>query len=197
MRNWKKSLLSALMIAGSTFVFAQGTPSQGHAQHSSPVAQTQAQKDQAGALIEAVRKATAGFQDFHAAEAAGYHLGFGCVSGPDFGAMGMHFINMDLVKAGVLDASQPQIVIYEPQPDGKLKLIGADFLLDAATWDKNNPGNPPQLMGQLFHFFDKPNRFGLDPFYTLHVWAWKENPTGAFTNWHADVSCQSFTGRTP
>jgi hypothetical protein len=111
--------------------------------------------------------------------------------------MGMHFINGDLIKAGVLDASQPQIVIYEPQPDGKLKLIGADFLLDAATWDKNNPGNPPQLMGQLFHFFDKPNRFGLDPFYTLHVWAWKENPTGAFTNWHADVSCQSFTGRTP
>src|SRR5215471_14808127 len=129
MRNWKKTLLAAFVYASITWGFAQGTPSQEHAQHSA-VAQSQSQKDQAGALIEAVRKATAGFQDFHAAEAAGYHLGFGCVSGPDFGAMGMHFINMGLVQSGVLDASQPQIVIYEPQPDGKLKLIGADFLLD-------------------------------------------------------------------
>ena len=39
---------------------------------------------------------------------------------------------------------------------------------------------PPQLMGQLFHLFEAPNRFGLPAFYTLHVWAWKENPTGTF-----------------
>src|SRR5262249_10636420 len=110
MRTWKKWLVAAFTFASITWGFAQGTPSH---QHSTSAVQTQDQKDQAGALIEAVRKATAGFQDYHAAEAAGYHLGFGCVTGPDFGAMGMHFINMDLVKAGVLDASQPQIVIYE------------------------------------------------------------------------------------
>ena len=39
-------------------------------------------------------------------------------------------------------------------------------------------------MGQLMHLFESPNRFGLPPFYTLHVWAWKENPTGMFVNWH-------------
>jgi len=33
-------------------------------------------------------------------------------------------------------------------------------------------------MGQLFHLFDSPNRFGLDPFYTLHVWAWKDKSRG-------------------
>jgi hypothetical protein len=29
------------------------------------------------------------------------------------------------------------------------------------------------MMGQLFHRFDAPNRFGLPAFYTLHVWAWR------------------------
>jgi hypothetical protein len=32
----------------------------------------------------------------------------------------------------------------------------------------------------------------LPPFYTLHVWAWKENPAGTFVNWHTNVSCDSF-----
>jgi hypothetical protein len=50
-------------------------------------------------------------------------------------------------------------------------------------------------MGQLFHLFEAPNRFGLPPFYTLHVWAWKDNPNGAFVNWHPRVSCDSFAGQ--
>ena len=52
----------------------------------------------------------------------------------------------------------------------------------------------PQIMGQLMHLFESPNRFGLPPFYTLHVWAWKENPTGMFVNWHNNVSCEAFSG---
>jgi hypothetical protein len=47
-------------------------------------------------------------------------------------------------------------------------------------------------MGQLLHLFESPNRFGLPTFYTLHVWAWKENPTGMFVNWHSKISCESF-----
>jgi len=45
------------------------------------------------ALLKVVRDATERFQDVSVAEAAGYQLQFGCVSGPDFGAMGMHFVN--------------------------------------------------------------------------------------------------------
>ena len=48
-------------------------------------------------------------------------------------------------------------------------------------------------MGQLFHLFDSPNRFGLDPFYTLHVWAWKDNPAGTVSNWNPNVSCNAFS----
>jgi hypothetical protein len=77
-----------------------------------------------------------------------------------------------------------------------LKLTGADYLVIASTWDAAHPGVPPQLMGQIFHYFEAPNRFGLPAFYTLHVWAWKDNPNGAFVNWHPDVSCRSFVGET-
>jgi len=149
-----------------------------------------------GALLKIVRDNTERFKDVSVAEAEGYSLLFGCVSGPDAGAMGLHYVNLSLVAAGVVDATRPQIVIYEPMPDGHVQLIGADFLVIASDWDKAHPGQgTPQLMGQLFHYFESPNRFGLPAFYTLHVWAWKENPNGAFVNWHPNVSCQAFAGQ--
>lgn len=148
------------------------------------------------ALLKVVRENTAKYKDTSAAEADGYHLLFGCVSGPDSGAMGLHYVNLDLVGSGLIDATRPQIVIYEPMPDGHLQLIGADFLVIASDWDKAHPGQgAPQLMGQLFHYFESPNRFGLPAFYTLHVWAWKKSPAGAFVNWHPNVSCQSYAGQ--
>lgn len=150
-----------------------------------------------GALLQAVRESTAKYKDVSAAEADGYSLLFGCVTGPDSGAMGLHYVNMSLVAGGNVDAAKPQIVIYEPAANGHLKLIGADFLILADPWDKAHPGQgAPQLMGQLFHYFESPNRFGLPPFYTLHVWAWKDNPNGAFVNWHPDVSCAAYSGAT-
>ena len=108
--------------------------------------------------------------------------------------MGLHYVNAALVNGGVLDATRPQIVIYEPMPGGGLKLIGADYLVIADAWHAKHAG-PPELMGQFFHLFESPNRFGLPAFYTLHVWAWKDNPNGAFVNWHPNVSCESFNGQ--
>jgi hypothetical protein len=145
-------------------------------------------------LLKVVRDSTARFRDVAVAESEGYSLQFGCVTGPDSGAMGMHFVNGALVQSGVLDPTRPQIVIYEPTPDGHLRLTGADFLVIASVWDAHHSG-PPELMGQLFHYFESPNRFGLPAFYTLHVWAWKNNPNGAFVNWHPNVSCASFAGQ--
>ncbi len=119
---------------------------------------------------------------------------FGCVSGPDDGAMGLHYVNMDLVLDPALDPSRPEIVIYEPTPNGGRRLIGADFLVFAADWHATNTATP-ELGGQLMHLIESPNRYGLPAFYTLHVWAWKPNPTGAFVNWHSDVSCEQFDGQ--
>jgi hypothetical protein len=155
------------------------------------------QKNHQSALLKMVRDATERFKDVRQAESEGYVLKFGCVSGPDSGAMGLHYVNFDLFGSGVIDPARPQIVLYEPTPSGRPKLTGADFLVDAEQWDSDpKHKGPPELMGQLFHLFDAPNRFGLKAFYTLHVWAWKDNPNGAFVNWNPDVSCQSFVGPT-
>jgi hypothetical protein len=152
------------------------------------------QQTKANALVKIVRASTERYKDVSVAIAEGYALQFGCVSGPDEGAMGLHYVNANLVSSGVLDATRPQIVIYEAMPGGGLKLIGADYLVIADAWNAKHSG-PPELMGQFFHLFESPNRFGLPAFYTLHVWAWKENPKGAFVNWHPNVSCASFAGK--
>jgi hypothetical protein len=146
-----------------------------------------------GALVKLVREATARYRDVRAAEADDYQLLFGCVSGSEWGAMGLHYVNLELVGDGKLDPARPEIVIYEPLPNGGRRLIGADYLVYAKDWHTRNGAATPQIHGQLMHLFESPNRYGLEPFYTLHVWAWKDNPTGAFTNWHANVSCDAFS----
>jgi hypothetical protein len=170
--------------------------SHSHAQATPQQEMTPEQVKNANALVKIVRDSTERFKDVAVAEAEGYALQFGCVSGDYSGAMGLHYVNGALVSSGVLDPTRPQIVIYEAMPGGGLRLIGADFLLFADAWNAKHSG-PPELMGQLFHLFDSPNRFGLPAFYTLHVWAWKPNPNGAFVNWHPNVSCQSFSGQNP
>lgn len=190
-RQFRVSLL-ACALAG---ICPAGLLGQSGASHPTTAPMEQLSASQ-GELLKVVRENTAKYKDVSAAEADNYNLLFGCVSGPDSGAMGLHFVNLNLVNSGVIDATRPQILIYEPMPDGHLHLIGADFLVIASDWDNAHPGQgAPQLMGQLFHYFESPNRFGLPAFYTLHVWAWKENPNGAFVNWHPNVSCQWFTGR--
>ncbi len=182
--------LLALALIG---IAAPGSWAQESHSHTSAIRE----QNRAGALLDLVRKSTERFKDVSVAESEGYALQFGCVTGPDAGAMGLHYVNGALVNSGVIDATRPQVVIYEPTADGSLRLTGADFLVFADAWDKAHPGNPPELMGQLFHYFESPNRFGLPAFYTLHVWAWKENPNGAFVNWHPKVSCASFAGQNP
>ena len=146
-------------------------------------------------LVNLVRQLTEPYKDVAAAEAAGYSLAFGCVSGPDAGAMGLHYVNMPLVLDNQIDPSRPEIILYEPAGNGRVRLVGADYLVLADEWDKTHPSSP-ELMGQKFQQFEAPNRFGLPRFYTLHVWAWKTNPTGTFVNWHSNISCDAFNGAT-
>ena len=128
------------------------------------------------------------------AEAEGYALLFGCVSGADCGRDGAALRQLPLVVDGELDPTRPEIVIYEPMPNGRLRIIGADYLVLADAWDAKH-GEPPRADGAAAAPVRSPNRFGLPAFYTLHVWAWKENPTGTFVNWHPNVSCDAFSGQ--
>lgn len=173
----------------------------GH-QHMAASAQPQTPEALAAtnALVNAVRNATVRFKNSDVAIGEGYVPFFNCVTGSSEGAMGVHFVRFDLYQNDTLDLANPTILLYEPLPGGGFQLTGADYLLDQSRWDSNpthvdkqtNLPVAPSLMGQIFHLFEAPNRFRLPAFYTLHVWAWKDNPQGTFANWNPNVSCDAF-----
>jgi hypothetical protein len=140
-------------------------------------------------LVQDVREATAQFLDVNNAALAGYGPAFGCVSGPDHGAMGIHYVNGGLVGDGEIDVMDPEALIYEPVGN-KRRLVGVEFIVDAATWLANHNNLPPSLDGQDFQFVAAPNRFHLADFFELHVWAWRDNPQGAFVDWNNQVTCE-------
>ncbi len=136
--------------------------------------------DTQGFLVEKVRAANSRFQDVKVAIAEGY-APIPCTSGIDGGTMGVHYVNGDYLKDETPDIKRPQAVMYEPKADGKLELVAVEYIA---------PKGPASLEGQLFSFTGAPNRYGLGPFYELHVWAWKSNPHGAFADMNPNVSCE-------
>jgi hypothetical protein len=75
-----------------------------------------------------------------------------------------------------------EYVVIKSDWDAHNSLVGSG----APSWVKPAP---PNLFGQDFNFTDAPNRYGLPPFYSLHAWAWKENPVGTFAMWNPSVRC--------
>jgi hypothetical protein len=142
-------------------------------------------------LVQIVRDATRQFIDVNAATNAGYNPFLGCVSGPDHGAMGIHYVNGALVGDGEVDAWHPEALIYEPS-GGRLRLVGVEYIVvDAGHWLATHDNVPPVLEGQSFQLVDSPNRYGIDgAFFELHVWAWRDNPNGAFVDWNNRVTCE-------
>jgi hypothetical protein len=140
-------------------------------------------------LVQVVREATQQFIDVNNAGRAGYGPAFGCVSGPDHGAMGIHYINGPLVGDGEIDEMHPEALIYEPVGD-KRRLVGVEYIVLADAWLASHNGVPPSLEGQAFQFLASPNRYGIPAIFELHVWAWRDNPNGAFVDWNNRVSCE-------
>ena len=115
-----------------------------------------------------------------------------CVTGPEFGAMGVHLINHEFVD-GIVDVNKPEALIYEPQYNGKLRIVGVEYIVPKEAWDAlhPNPLDRPSLLGHLLNFVSSPNRYGIEGgFYEIHVWAFEDNPKGALTDWNPDVTCE-------
>jgi hypothetical protein len=130
-------------------------------------------------LADHVRSANDRFKDVSVAVEEGYKP-IPCVSGIDGGAMGVHYVNGAYLKDESIDIKRPQAVMYEPTADGKMVLVGVEYITFKG---------PASLEGHLFAFNGAPNRYGLDPFYELHVWAWRDNPHGTFTDMNPNVTC--------
>ena len=135
-------------------------------------------------LVQKVRNATAKYRDINVALADGYAPATPCVSGPNSGAMGVHLINAALLSKEV-NAETPEALIYEPLANGSMRLVGVEIITFASDW----VDEVPVLDGHLLHYVGAPNRYGIPAFYEIHVWAWRNNPDGAFADWNPRVSC--------
>jgi hypothetical protein len=142
-------------------------------------------------LIEKVRRATWRYRDINVALSGGFVQGTPCVSGPNAGAMGVHFLLPSRVGDGVLNANEPESLIYEPQANGTFHLVGVEFIVLKADWESLHPGaSPPSIDGNLTNLVTEPNRYGLPAFYEMHVWAWEQNPSGNYADYNNRVTCE-------
>ena len=111
---------------------------------------------QAGALVRVVREVTERFRDVKAAEADGYALAFGCVSGGEYGAMGLHYVNFPLVLDGILDEIE-----RTPRKESSMTMCGRTIVYDvepidtshaAALWTEEDLAH---LDGQQKDYFER------------------------------------------
>jgi hypothetical protein len=143
------------------------------------LAATVALADADAPLIAKVRQANARFRGASVATAEGYSPD-PCASSPTDGAMGVHFVSPTYPKNDAVSVAKPQAVICEPRADGRLALAGEEYITSKG---------PTSLEGQLLNFNRQPSRYGLGPLNELHVWAWKNNPKGTFTDNNPRAPC--------
>jgi hypothetical protein len=126
-----------------------------------------------GAELAQVRAATARYHDIEVALAEGFVLppGGHCVGGPE-GAMGYHYVHLG--RIGQLEPTLPQALLYFPGPNGRLRLVGVEYLSPVGG----------ELFGQAFT-----DSSPLGPNTALHVWLWQGNPAGVFAPYNANLSC--------
>jgi hypothetical protein len=168
------ALVGPLVLAGAGLAHDQGH----HASRVKP-----------SPLVDKVRTATKRYWNIEVAIKEGWVPATPCVSGPNSGAMGIHYVLPERVGDAVLSADVPEALIYEPQTNGRLRLVGVEFIVIAETWNAAHPDQQPALDGHLLNLVGEPNRYRLPAFYELHVWAWERNPDGNFADWNPLVSC--------
>jgi hypothetical protein len=138
--------------------------------------------------LGAVRSATAEYHQIERAIADGYELGYkgiitGCIAHPTDGAMGYHYFREDLIDDPAVDPLQPEGLVYEKLPNGKLKLVAVEWIVPGPVPPQPEL-EPPTVLGVDMHV--------LNPalgWYIHHAWVWKHNPSGIFSDWNPEVTC--------
>ena len=167
------------------------------------------------AEVAQVRAAVEKYQDVDAALADGYipDPSGHCVSAEaeglpaEGGGMGIHYIHPKMLQitAGEprvdgmsthTDFMKPAILLYEPQADGSLVLVGVENLVFTKAWKEAGHDGPPVFAGRTWDTMaddpateaDEAHRF--QPHYDQHVWTHRDNPAGALMPFNPNVTCE-------
>lgn len=144
---------------------------------------------------QAVKAASARYHSVVQAEAADYRgEDEPCVvsPGPPLppGAMGIHFVNEDLLRDPAIDPLRPEIMLYIPKGNGKLQLVGVEYMKIAA--DQTPPidtSDRPSVLGVPFDGPMPEHAPGMGWHYDIHVWLWADNPNGFFAPFNKALAC--------
>ena len=142
-----------------------------------------------------VRGATAAYRNSDRATEPGSGFGLltdkddiACIDNPA-GGMGIHYVNGSRVGDPTENADAPEVLVYEPEPNGRLRLVAVEYVVLKSAWEGAGNTEPPSLFGQEFELVPEGNRYGLPDFYELHAWIWRNNPAGMFEDWNPNVDC--------
>lgn len=142
--------------------------------------------------LQEVRAAVARYHSFEQAEKDGYFIRAGepCVSSPA-GAMGIHAINLALMfDDGTIDVERPEILLYAPNEQGSLKLVGVEYWKADADQNLATADDRPTLFGQAFQGpMPGHGNWGMPIHYDLHVWVAEANPSGVFAMFNPAMTC--------
>lgn len=141
--------------------------------------------------IAQLRRLVAPFHDFQTASDAGWSAPITpCLvdadlpSQPGVGAMGLHYGNLAFIQdGGVVNLLQPELLLYEPEKNGKLRFVGVEYIVPFA--DHPATAAAPTLLG---HEFAQVPEFGV---WGLHIWVGRHNSSGIFSPWNQKVNCDN------
>jgi hypothetical protein len=197
------------LLLGTACSGGQSTDPMSHDMHTSELRGIAAQNTpEVNAGLAEIRRVTAMYQDLDKAIGAGYvawspnpfAIDATCPSSAE-GNMGYHLLNVPLrggaanPAAGdaTIDLLQPEMLLYEKRANGKVKLVGVEYIVFKAAWEAAHGAGapPPEILGQPLlassHTF--PGGTGNIDHYELHVWVWSPNPLGMFYPWNPEISC--------
>jgi hypothetical protein len=141
--------------------------------------------------LQEVRAAVARYHSFEQAERDGYFIRTDepCVASP-LGTMGIHAINLALMDDDAIDVTRPEILLYVPNGDGSLKLVGVEYWKADADQNLGTADDRPSLFGRPFEGpMPGHGNWGMPAHYDLHVWVAEENPSGVFAMFNPAISC--------
>jgi len=178
--------------------------------------QSQSRNQVPSARLDQIRAATLRFRDVSTALKEGYVRDpmDMCITAPiegqpiQLGGMGVHYFRPDLLgisgttprvtgKGTHTDFLRPAVLVYEPQENGSLELVAVENLVFRDAWHAAGHKAPPEFEGnQYYAMVDNPvttdvdEAHGFMPHYELHIWLYRDNPSGIFAQFNPTVSCR-------
>ena len=168
--------------------------------------------------LDEVRSIAERYRDVNVAKAEGYTTDNKCTTAEmlgfpaEMGDMGLHYVRRDMLglppkpappgsgrvrgTGTHTDFRRPAMLVYEPQPDGSLELVAVENLVFAEAWQAAGKMAPPSFRGEPYVLLkDKPETkvdeaHGWEPHYELHLWVFRDNPNGMYSEFNPRVTCR-------